>query len=121
MEYLLALIIIIVSIGAGLVIYLHNQQQNQKVDNYENIPYQQEQQIQETERVDWSITQHIGWLQTGASFENMNLYFNQSDATFFALQLNNNEPIYLGEEIPKDGSSIQLNGKNYTVELEKIE
>ena len=92
---------------------------------FHQLPQKQEQYIQQEPKIDWSIYQHIGWLQTGEPFNNFNLYFNQTNATFCALPLNHNsyfrEFIQLGGEIPKDGTIIQLEGINLTVELEKIE
>jgi len=92
---------------------------------FHQLPQEQEQYIQQEPKIDWSIHQHIGWLQTGESFNNLNLYFNQTNATFCALPLNHNQLhsnfIQLGGEIPKDGTIIQIEGINHTVELEKIE
>ena len=126
MDYILILITIIVAIGVVTVIYLHNQKKSYNNENYNNyVQPQQEQYIAPEPKIDWSIHQHIGWLQTEQQFNNLNLYFNQTNATFCALPLNHNqyykEFIQLGGEIPKDGTMIQMEGINYTVELEKIE
>jgi len=89
------------------------------INNYQ-MP--QEQSIPEEPKIDWSIMQHIGYLYkdgTNINFDNMNLYFNQIDATFCALPMEHSQYardiIQLGQEIPKKGSYIQLNGGNYMV------
>lgn len=86
-------------------------------DNYQNINEQNN--IVKDNKVDWSITQHIGWLyKNGISdFNNLNLYFNTSDASFFALPINNNDKIILNvnsEEI-KNNNTIQINNTNYKI------
>ena len=107
-------IIIIVSIIGGVALfYLHqNKKMNKVEENFRQVP-----EIRE-DKVDWSITQHLGWLFKNGdnkNFDNMNLYFNQSNASFFALPLNNNEKINLNVEMVKNGDKIVVNNENYVV------
>ena len=69
-------------------------------------------------KIDWLLTQHIGWLYkngTNENFDNMNLYFDQSNATFFAMPLEQELRINLNIEMARKGESVELNGEKYVI------
>ena len=113
MDIGIVIIIIVSIIGGGILFYLH---QNKKINQINKVE-ENFQQIPEDKGIDWSITQHLGWLYKDGenkNFDNMNLYFNQSDASFFALSYNN-EKIKLNVEMVKNGDNIKVNNENYIV------
>lgn len=121
---IIILTLILVGIMLGIIYYKkHIEPFKQTLQNIQQS--QELTQIQEEPMINFSIMQHIGWLQNGEPFNNLNLYFNQTNATFCALPLNHGqyfrELIQLGGNIPKDGTTITINNKQYIVELEKNE
>ena len=101
-------------------LYLHYNKQMSPINfypnNFQENFYQEE--VYDPNHIDWSITQHIGWLYkngTNNDFNNLNLYFNQSDASFFALPLDSNEVIHLNVDMVKRGDNISINNENYVV------
>ena len=106
----------------GFALYLHSQKKA-NVDNFEPMYYQnQTEPVYDPTKFDISVSQHIGWLQSGHHFDNLNLYFDTTNASFFALSLHDNtNKIFLEIDMPQDGQTIQVNGRNYTVEFYKDE
>ena len=113
---IIILIILITSmIGCGVLYYLQQNKQVQKLEKVED--FEQVPEIRE-DKVDWSITQHIGWLYKNGdnkNFDNMNLYFDQSNATFFAMPLEQELRINLNIEMARKGESVELNGEKYVI------
>ncbi len=102
-------------IGCGVLFYL---QQNKKVEQQIDNVEENFEEVQEIDKIDWTLTQHIGWLYKNGSnenFDNMNLYFDQSNATFFAIPLDQELRINLNIEMARNGESIELNGDNYLI------
>jgi hypothetical protein len=121
MDIVLIISCIIIFGMVGIALYLHNQK---KITD--NFPQEFEQyekpEIYDSTKFDPSISQHIGWLQSEQPFDNLNLYFDTSNATFFALSLRDNvNKIFLETDIPKDGQQTQVNGKQYRIEFYKNE
>ena len=119
MSEVLAIIVIIISLIAfGVIYYL---QQNKKIDILSNSEenFEQVSEIEEQSNVvDWSITQHIGWLYKNGSnkdFDSMNLYFDQSNAGFFAIPLHQEIRIDLNIEMARKGENVELNGESYLI------
>ena len=111
MEIVIVVIIVISIIGSGILFYFYQNKQvsnlNKIEENFRQIP---------DDKIDWNITQHLGWLYKNGkneNFDNMNLYFNQSNARFFALD--DNTKINLNVEMVKNGDSIEINNETYVV------
>jgi len=119
MNFGIAILIITIIVGS-YALYLLNQQQMKKVENYNNIEVPE---IKE-EQIHWDTTQMIGWLYkngTNKNFDNLILYFNQENASFFALAhkfsgfKDTNKKIPINIENMMDGAETTINNERYVV------
>jgi len=102
-------------IGCGVLFYL---QQNKKMEQLNDVENFEEIEEIDENKIDWSLTQHIGWLYKDGkneNFDNMNLYFDQSNASFFAIPLHQELRINLNIEMARKGESVELNGEKYVI------
>ena len=102
-------------IGCGVLFYLQQNKKMEQINNVENFDDVEE--IDEN-KIDWSLTQHIGWLYKNGdnkNFDNMNLYFDQSNASFFAIPLHQELRINLNIEMARKGESVELNDEKYVI------
>ena len=122
------LVVLLILISISFLGYLYYQQlQNKKVDNFEVV--KQEEIIEEEQGIDWNGAQHIGWLYkngTNKNFDNLILYFNQNDATFFGIAhkfsgFDVNKKVFLDDKSMNDGKDIKISGMDYKVVLYKEE
>ena len=115
MNFGIAIIIITIIVGS-YALYLFNQQQIKKVENYNNI------EVPEIKKdpIHWDTTQMIGWLYkngTNKNFDNLILYFNQENASFFALAhkfsgfKDTNKKIPINIENMMDGAETTINNE----------
>lgn len=110
-------ILILFGIYAGFHYYKLNKesQLNNLIETFNSM----NEEVKE-DKIDWEITQHIGWLYkngTNKNFDNLNLYFNQSDASFFAITLNDQTKIQMNREMMSDGEEIMVNNAMYVVKM----
>ena len=112
-------ILILFCIYAGFHYYQLNKENhiNNLIETFNTM--NEEEEIK-ADKIDWNITQHIGWLYkngTNKNFDNLNLYFNQSDASFFATNLNDQTKIQMNREMMKDGDEVMVNNGMYVVKM----
>lgn len=96
----------------GVALYFHYQN---NVENNISINIQQEPEINF-----FTNKQHLGWLHEENKSHDMILYFDQSNATFFALPTmgdNIRMNLNVTPDQMKNGGIINHNGFNYTIEF----
>ena len=70
---------------------------------------------------DHEIIQHIGWLYKKGMDSNqpgLNLFFDQTDASFFGVVLNsNNKKLIIRKEMISNGEEVMINGELHIVKM----
>ena len=67
--------------------------------------------------------QHIGWLiKNGGKTADLNLYFDQTDASFFGVPLNSgNTKLIIQKDMLKDGEQVPIKGELHIVKMNNDE